>query len=90
MTYLVERHAAGRWIPVTRHTSEVGALIDAMARQDAEPQVEHRVRPDRVPSIAPSPTEWFRPDGFTGPCPECGSATCPGFYKPDGSHCLAF
>lgn len=36
------------------------------------------------------PVTWTRPDGFTGPCPECRSTTCPGYYKPDGNHLLAF
>ena len=33
---------------------------------------------------------WVRPDGYTGPCPECGSTTCKGYYKPDSDHLLAF
>lgn len=36
------------------------------------------------------PATWDRPAGFVGPCPGCGSLTCPGWYKPDGNHALAF
>lgn len=44
-----------------------------------------------VPCTAHSvPQTWVRPAGSNEPCPECGSRTCPGFYKPDGNHLLAF
>ena len=33
---------------------------------------------------------WTRPKGSTEPCPDCGSTTCRGYYKPDGNHLLAF
>lgn len=36
------------------------------------------------------PREWARPEGSKEPCPECGSTTCPGYYRPDGSHFLPF
>lgn len=45
----------------------------------------------RVASPPTDPPEaWTRPRGYTGPCPECGSTTCGGYYKPDGNHFLAF
>jgi len=33
---------------------------------------------------------WQRPAGDTGPCPQCRSTTCPGWYAPDADHDLAF
>lgn len=36
------------------------------------------------------PASWSRPAGFTGPCPDCGSRTCAGYYKPDAHHLLPF
>ncbi len=37
-----------------------------------------------------APRQWTRPRGYEGACPGCGSTTCPGYYKPDGNHLLAF
>ena len=45
---------------------------------------------DALEQTVTAPPEWVRPAGFTGPCPECGSRTCPGYYKPDTSHGLVF
>jgi hypothetical protein len=44
---------------------------------------------DRGPGPKSRPS-WVRPKGFMGPCPGCGSTTCPGWYKPDGDHLLSF
>lgn len=36
------------------------------------------------------PAVWVRPAGYEGPCPECGSSSCGGYYRPDANHFLAF
>ena len=69
---------------------ELGRFTGREERVTPLMSVEDPYAPDPRTVLKLVPDEWARPDGFTGPCPECGSTTCPGYYKPDGNHFLAF